>query len=623
MHASSTFARGIRIRPLAGFWLALVIAAGLWTADARAAESWPSARPVPQAAEPPAPISGISGACSDFKLALLPFGLASFDIADEGWVWVNPARKFRSVSGRVTKSHVAYNDTPANHDSHDHNTKIVVDQGQEDVLSIANDDDPSDPRAVDTLEMEWEIGAKPGEKKGDGARPTFPKWAWPSVGDRVWVDGSWVFDCGHPTEEVVGFTPPPFPVPIVIKHYRSEIHPARAIASMRDQARALPGSGNMAVPVTATDLYIHGRGGFVVDQLNCGMGIIIDGVPGSGDHDGCGTKTSPIDVNFQFDICIPPKPDDSTLTWITEAGPGNTVAVEPTLTAVPASAACAASFDPNFMLHAVVPLAGTGVTPQDVYARKIYVGWVGGTQPELRHFKVTLKRMDLHDDQDVDPGDGELSFFWMNVNLADREWIRLSDHANGNMNDYDDDHFSGDGFMNFTGAVWDFYVRPGQTFTISAHGYDQDCYDGWFGDHDLQISTYVGCAVDIPEAGNNDPMISIPTTIDPDATTFGEPGYGVGNQDLKARHLVTVINGNPVFASQYELEISMEEILDNTPPVTTVTATPAANAAGTGPTLRWASRRPTIPAAREWRRSCCTPRAPRRSTWSYRPRQPR
>ena len=59
------------------------------------------------------------------------------------------------------------------------------------------------------------------------------------------------------------------------------------------------------------------------------------------------------------------------------------------------------------MLRAVVPLAGTGVTPDDVYARKIYAGWVGATQPELRHFKLTLNRMDLHDDQDVDPGDCE------------------------------------------------------------------------------------------------------------------------------------------------------------------------------------------------------------------------
>ena len=145
--------------------------------------------------DPPVPISGVTNACDDFAIELLPFGLITFDIADEGWVWVNPARKFRSVSGRVSKSHVAYNDTPANHNSHDHNTKIVVDPGQEDILSIANDDDPDDVRPVDTIEMEWEIGTFPGETSGDPAERTFPRWAWPSEGDRIWLDGNWIFDC--------------------------------------------------------------------------------------------------------------------------------------------------------------------------------------------------------------------------------------------------------------------------------------------------------------------------------------------------------------------------------------------------------------------------------------------
>lgn len=562
------------------FLVALLFAAALAGVRAQAAGGSMILPRIPPITAGPMP--GLTQACNDFKLAILPFGLAEFDIADEGWVWVDPARKFRSVSGRVKGSHVAYNDTPANHDSHDHNTNIVVDPGSEDILSIANDNDEEDPRPVDTIEVEWETGAKPGEKKGDGANPTFPKWAWPSVGDRVWVDGHWIFDCGHPTEEIVGYTNLPNlpPIPIIVKHYRSEIHPARAIAAMRDQARVLPGSGNMAVPVTATDLYIHGRGGFVVQQLNCGMGIIIDGVPPDGDHDGCATKTTPIARNYEFDVCLPPAHPGGTLTWTVEPGPGNTIGVDPVITErTPAGAACQGSFDTQQMLHVVVPLAGSGAVPEDVYARKIYAGWVGGTQPELRHFKVTLKRMDLHDDQDLDPGDGELSFFWMNLNRADTEWIRLSDFANGNMNDYDDDGSFGDGFMKFTGAVFDFFVRPGQTFTIGANGYDQDCYDGSFGNHDFKLSTYVGCALDLPEAGNNDPMVRLPSEVDPQATTFGEPGYGVGNQDLKARHIV-VINQHPVAVSQYELEVRIEEILDNTPPVTTAIATPPANGAG-------------------------------------------
>lgn len=56
-------------------------------------------------------------------------------------------------------------------------------------------------------------GARPEETVGDGASPIFPKWAWASVGDRVWLNGAWVYDIGHPEGEEAPFK------------YRTEIHP--------------------------------------------------------------------------------------------------------------------------------------------------------------------------------------------------------------------------------------------------------------------------------------------------------------------------------------------------------------------------------------------------------------
>ncbi len=550
---------------------------------------------------PPTPIAGTTANCDNFRVALLPFGLISFDIADEGWTWVEPAgRRFRSASGLVTGSKIASNDTPANHESHDHNTQLLLDPGQEGLLSVVGGNAADDPRlppelerAVDTLEIEWETGIRPSEKSGDGANPMFPKWAWPSVGDRVWTDGHWIFDCGHATEEVIGTVPGPIAgttIPITVNRYRTEIHPARALASMRDQARKLPGSGNAPVPVTATDLYIHGRGGFVVDQLNCGMGIIVDGVGGSGDPDACPEKTSPIDVDFSFDICVPPRPlGSAALTWVVEAGPGNTVGVPPVLQPVPAAGACLLGdqFDHGEMLRATVPLLGTGVTPESVYARKIDAGWVGGSPPPLRRFRVTLNQMDLHNDHDPDPGDGELSFFWMNINRAgDNEWIRLADFANGNMNDYDDDGGFGDGEMSFSGASFDFFVREGQDFTVRAGGYEQDCYDDHFGDHELSLLMYVGCHANPTNTGGNDDLKPLPSALAPDATRFGvdaSPEYGVGSQDLKALYNVVDPFSNPPalrVKSEYELEITIQEIFDNTPPTTTASPSPVANAAG-------------------------------------------
>src|SRR5712691_10159446 len=69
--------------------------------------------------------------CFDFKvpIPLLPI---DYDTDDPGWVWVDARDKYRSVSGLVTASHVAHTDFPFTHDSHDQDTIIRVDPGQED-----------------------------------------------------------------------------------------------------------------------------------------------------------------------------------------------------------------------------------------------------------------------------------------------------------------------------------------------------------------------------------------------------------------------------------------------------------------------------------------------------------
>jgi uncharacterized repeat protein (TIGR01451 family) len=517
------------------------------------------------------PVSGAVGTsalCSDFSADLLIFSL---DVgAAPGWVWVNKGNpgfpQFRSVSGRVTTSKVTHTDYPDAHDSHDHNIDIRVDVGQEDILSDVGRDEDGDGNP-DTLEMEWESGIRTFEFSGDGSLGFFPKWAWPVEGDRVWADGDWVFDCGHP-REVDG-----------IKHQRTELHPMRAVASMRQQIRTVPGSGTTPVPVTATDLYIHGRSGVVTDILDCGLEVLL----------GTGTCTTPfgahnpitdhhprpIDVDFQFDICLPPLPfDKAPLAAFFEDGPGNTVidpARAPQLQPVPATGTCAADptqFGP-IQIHVTIPLAGSGVSPDDVYARKIYAGWV--FPPEgLRHLKLTLNTMFLDDDDDTDPGDCECSFFWMNVGQAPDEWIRLADFATGDMNDYDDNDALGDGNMGFSGAVFDFFVANGKPLTVRANGYDggfgdinvvdvltlglvpADCLDDHFGHHDFQSHVdfhllppsfpdpcYVSLPVDDTIA-DNDPYASIVKSFGP-----GE-NYGVGSQ--------TVDGG------RYNLQFTVEEI---------------------------------------------------------------
>jgi uncharacterized repeat protein (TIGR01451 family) len=529
-----------------------------------------SARVAGQA--PTTPVSGefgTSARCSDFSANLL---FISLDVgASPGWVWVNQGNpgfpQFRSVSGLVTTSKVTHSDYPDAHDSHDQNIDVRVDVGQEDILSDVGRDEDGDGNP-DTLELEWESGIRTFETSGDGSLGFFPKWAWPVEGDRVWANGDWVFDCGHP-KEVDG-----------IKHQRTEIHPIRAVASMRQQIRTVPGSGTTPVPVTATDLYIHGRSGVVTDILDCGLEVLL----------GTGTCTTPfgahdpvadhhprpIDEDFQFDICLPPLPfDKAALAAFFEEGPGNTItdpARAPQLHAVPATGACAADptkFGPT-QIHVTIPLAGSGVSPDDVYARKIYAGWV--FPPEgLHHLKLTLNRMHLHDDDDTDPGDCECSFFWMNVGQAPDEWIRLSDYANGDMNDFDDDGGLGSGNMDFTGAGFDFFVANGKPFTVRANGYDggygdinvsdvltlglvpADCLDDHFGEHDFQSHVDLhlfpfpefpsACYISLPiddTVADNDPYASINQSFGP------AENYALGAQ--------TVDGG------RYNLQFTVEEI---------------------------------------------------------------
>ena len=521
---------------------------------------------------PGVPVSGAIGTsalCSNFSADLL---FISLDVgASPGWVWVNKGNpgfpQFRSVSGRVTTSKVTHSDYPDAHDSHDHNTDVRVDPGSEDILSDVGRDEDGDLNP-DTLELEWEAGIATFETSGDGFMHFFPKWAWPVEGDRVWANGDWVFDCGHP-KEVDG-----------INHQRTELHPLRAVASMRQQIRTLPGTGTTPVPVTATDLYIHGRSGVVTDILDCGLEVLL----------GTGTCTTPfgshnpitdhhprpIDEDFQFDICLPPLPfDKAPLSAFFEQGPGNTItdpARVPQLQPMASTGACAADpaqFGP-IQVHVTIPLAGSGASPDDVYAYKIYAGWV--FPPEgLRHLKMTLNRMFLDDDDDTDPGDCECSFFWMNVGQAPDEWIRLSDFATGDMNDYDDNDLLGDGLMGFSGATFDFFVANGKPFTVRANGFDggfgdinlvdfltfglvpADCLDDHFGEHDFQSHVDLhlfpipefpsACYLSLPfddTVADNDPYGSINEDFGP------AQNYGLGSQ--------TVDGG------RYNLQFTVEEI---------------------------------------------------------------
>jgi Dockerin type I domain len=535
------------------------------------------------AATPPF-VNGRAHTCDDFFLRFL--GFVELSVPDPGWVLVQrsdpstllgrPASlpKFRSATGVVLTSGVNFTDYPDVHDSHDFTFDLRLDPllpdfGDIPILSDVGKDSDGDG-SPDTLHLEWETGILTNEFRGDGSARFFPKWAWPIEGDRVWANGYWIFDCGHPDPRTGGLD--------------TEIHPIRAIASMRQQV-ATPPDSTVPIPVTATDLYIHGRAGVVTDILECGQGVILDdrtcptrldqlrkGWTQSAETPrGCDTDSSnypchdpvrdhmgiPIDENFEFDICTPPQSGSGRTvlkSWV-NLGPGNTVtdpALSPILTTVPVGVLSqdpCAEFAP-VKVHVKIPLAGSDVTPDDVYAYTIYIGWFESVR--LRHFRVRLESMLLIRDNESDfifDDDCECTFFWMNVDRAPNEWIRLSDFATGNMNDFGD----GDTRNFSAGATFDFLVQDGQPFTIRANGYDggvgegstdptQDCLDEHFGHHDFGAHVDVDLSIVPPflsfpdicytrlptDQGSpeNDPFEELQATFGP------HNGYGVGRQTL-------------------------------------------------------------------------------------------
>jgi hypothetical protein len=444
---------------------------------------------------------GTSTVCDDFSIAvdllLVDIKIPFTERPDEGWAWVEPqGRRLRSATGYVSDVRMAATDTPANHDSHDVDFQLNVDLGQEYLMTGIQA----------SLGIEWESGMDAlRDQRGEGLR-TFPKWVWPSEGDRAWVDGHWILDCGHPDKRVEPW------------RYHAEIHPPRAVASMRDQAAPLPGTGTTPVPVTLTDVFISGRGGYVVQMLNCGPDIIL------GEHgDTCGQstpppdfeakKTTPInDTNFTFDVCLPPQPPKSVFSSRVELGPGNTVNIDPILRKVAAQGACATAdefgnyrYDPKWMMNVTIPLNGTDTPPTAVYGRRIYAGWIAAPDPVLPHRTLALNRLHLHDDGDFGQP-GQLAFWFMNVGPSPWAWLRLSDFTDGM--DWFGGYVDDDAERKFNGMSFDYYLRnvPNDRYWVRSRAYEQDCYDHrlWLDGHFLNPGGYGECLLQFHDWADND-----------------------------------------------------------------------------------------------------------------------
>jgi len=185
-------------------------------------------------------------------------------------------------------------------------------------------------------------------------------------------------------------------------------------------------------------------------------------------------------------------------------------------------------------MEVAVKLRNTATPPESVYARHIAAGWVMPPAQPLPQRRVTVRSTNLFEDHDLDPEDGELSFWWVNVNRAASPWLRLADHATGNMNDYDDETGFGDGEMSFrSSAHFDFYLRDNQAFTLRSRGYEQDCYDYVYGIHSFNLVYYGLCNLDVFNHGSSDAIADANADFDVDFVSANHTVHGGGDYDIR------------------------------------------------------------------------------------------
>ena len=168
-----------------------------------------------------------------------------------------------NLEGPINRAEVAEEDLPWTHFTHDFTFKVIPDEPYHHLLSsstritgVAIPDFGTDPlgicaslggtstdlsvippedcvgfdgtgtRCLHTdLEVEWDNASLMDEKEGFRRRLGLNfEFVWPDgVGDRVWVQGRWIFDCGHPSSSGRKAS----------SSFTTELHPPHALVTYR------------------------------------------------------------------------------------------------------------------------------------------------------------------------------------------------------------------------------------------------------------------------------------------------------------------------------------------------------------------------------------------------------
>ena len=268
------------------------------------------------------------------------------------------AGETRTVEGILARSHITYEDFPFKtyHTYYDWNFHVRYDKQYTYLISPVNHEGE--------MECEWDTAF-------------LPSWAWPQDGDRVWLVGRWIYDCGHPKNNL----------------HRSELHPIKAVASFRTQATDFAGNSG---PTRANHaiLFIGRDGGYWRQPIN--------------------------DQDYAFDLYLPPKPYAEAVPRFKVVPQTGTLPVQPQITPFPAN-------EPR-ALRVVIPLKGVEPHPEN-YGVIISAGWSdprGTEAAAVKRFRVTVEEILMDANLDPDAFDKDEWYVYVGINGRWKVWKSLS-----------------------------------------------------------------------------------------------------------------------------------------------------------------------------------------------------
>ncbi len=271
------------------------------------------------------------------------------------WVAVDYAmegekEQYAVAQGTILNTHVSYTDWPATHVSHDQNFFVALDPLYTGLYSASSTEKFEDKSV---MEMEWDTSV-------------FPYSFWPAPGDRVWMKGRWIFDCGHPP-------------------YHAEIHPPKFTAFTRTEPVIFTGD---KIPVLANKT--------VMFSGNDGVYYKFDA------HE---------DVAFDVPALKKPSPDAVFHAEILEKPFGGP---DPKLTPVPDAK------NPKYV-HVVYPLKEQPANK--MFGAVIASGWrEAKSKTGFVQFKITFDSITLLNDHYSDKKKPAYWRLWMDVN---GNWMEL------------------------------------------------------------------------------------------------------------------------------------------------------------------------------------------------------